>query len=375
MSGTRGISAKEGGAGTATPGGDALLRNAIDEVRPRLPSEPEQGRTDLVSVIVPVYNTANYLQRCLSSIELQSHGHLEVIVIDDGSTDGSTAICEEFMARDSRFRYLRQENQGVSTARNMGLHIASGAYIAFVDSDDWIEPRLFEDVLAAFAQLKVDAVFFEYFVDYPDASIRHRETAFGYGLCGQRAAVRLELGSQNSFAVTKVFRREVVGETRFNPHLHWGEECVFILEVLQKVARVCYLPDAFYHYVQSNGSATRQGFNARRLSGIDTAEEMLRLAKAFDPDFLPLARAFKGRILTDLLLEGAHEHPAGITNVRTLKTQLALVLINTAFSRDINYKQKAQWLIALINVRLLRRIRNRTRHIFEQARRGGISNS
>lgn len=103
----------------------------------------------LVSVIVPVYQVKHHLRRCLDSIQEQTHKHLEIIVVDDGSTDGSSAICDEYAAADSRFVVIHQENRGLSMARNRGIEAARGEWITFVDSDDWIHQDAIRRMLAS----------------------------------------------------------------------------------------------------------------------------------------------------------------------------------------------------------------------------------
>ena len=101
----------------------------------------------LISVIVPVYNVAPYLKKCLDSILAQTYRHLEIVLVDDGSTDGSGDICDAYARRDDRIKICRQENKGVAAARNSGLDLAGGDYIGFVDPDDWVLPNMYEELL------------------------------------------------------------------------------------------------------------------------------------------------------------------------------------------------------------------------------------
>ena len=101
----------------------------------------------MVSVIIPVYNVEKYLRRCLDSVVGQTYKDLEIILVDDGSTDGSTEICEEYAKKDSRIRFLRKQNGGLSSARNAGLLVATGEYVTFVDSDDYIEDFTYERLI------------------------------------------------------------------------------------------------------------------------------------------------------------------------------------------------------------------------------------
>ncbi len=115
---------------------------------PFLTDEVENGG-ELVSIIVPIYNVENYLRMCLDSIEHQTYSNIEVLLINDGSLDSSGEICQEYVARDSRFRYFEKENGGLSDARNYGIDRSKGEFLTFIDSDDWIEPTYVEDMYQA----------------------------------------------------------------------------------------------------------------------------------------------------------------------------------------------------------------------------------
>ena len=112
----------------------------------------------VISVIVPIYKVEQYLRQCVDSILNQTHSALEVILVDDGSPDGSGKICDEYAARDSRVRVIHKKNGGLSDARNAGIDIAQGDYIAFVDSDDWLEPDTYESMLAAMEKYQAKLV-------------------------------------------------------------------------------------------------------------------------------------------------------------------------------------------------------------------------
>ncbi len=112
----------------------------------------------LITVVVPVYNAEKYLNRCIDSILNQTYAKLELFLVNDGSTDGSGAICEEYVEKDSRVVYIPKENGGVSSARNLGIENANGEYITFVDSDDWIEPDSLEKLYASAKEYNADFV-------------------------------------------------------------------------------------------------------------------------------------------------------------------------------------------------------------------------
>ena len=110
----------------------------------------------LISIIIPVYNVEKYLRKCLDSIINQTYKKLEIILIDDGSTDNSGKICEEYAKKDDRIIVIHKENAGVSSARNRGIELANGKYIGFIDSDDWIEENMYETLYQNLLQFDVD---------------------------------------------------------------------------------------------------------------------------------------------------------------------------------------------------------------------------
>ncbi|MDR2044344.1 MAG: glycosyltransferase [Clostridium sp.] len=118
----------------------------------------EEKIQPLVSLVIPVYNTENDLRQCLDSAAVQSHENLEVLLVDDGSADGSAEICADFAGRDPRFRLYRQPHSGVSAARNFGLEQCAGEYVCFMDSDDWIDADFISTLLKTALGHDADAV-------------------------------------------------------------------------------------------------------------------------------------------------------------------------------------------------------------------------
>ena len=118
--------------------------------------------TDKISVIIPVYNAEKYISDCLESVVRQTYKNLEILLIDDGSKDGSAGICQEWCKKDARIRLLQKENGGVSSARNLGLQEASGEYVTFVDADDWIGERMLERLRACIERDKSELAMCEF---------------------------------------------------------------------------------------------------------------------------------------------------------------------------------------------------------------------
>ena len=165
----------------------------------------------LVSVIVPVYNVAAYLQRCLDSLLGQTYRNLEIICVNDGSTDGSAAILDEYATKDARIKVIHQENAGVSVARNRGLDSATGEYVGFIDADDWLEPDAYEKITSLCAA-GVDYVWFGTSVenasdDAQKAQLEHCLRIPGEGIRKLRESDFL---NSDGCVWNKVYRREFI---------------------------------------------------------------------------------------------------------------------------------------------------------------------
>lgn len=215
----------------------------------------------LLSVIVPVYNVAAFLPRCLESLIHQTHRNMEIICVNDGSTDGSASILDEYAAKDTRIKVIHQKNAGVSVARNRGLDAATGEFLTFVDADDWVEPESYEKAVSAMDE-GVDLVCFGAHVDgeidpvYRDILVRHLTVQARYRV-SLAPELQVELGGE---IWNKLYRREVIerGTVRFPVGQAYGEDKVFYFCYASQAKAVSCLPDSLYHYCQHEGSAMTQ---------------------------------------------------------------------------------------------------------------------
>ena len=245
----------------------------------------------LISVIVPVYNAERYLADCLESLIRQTHRELEILVIDDGSTDGSAALCERFAGQDGRIRLLRKENGGVSSARNLGLDEAQGEYVAFVDADDWILPEMLETQLIQLTREGGDMILGGYltvgekerdsyrkvsFEGKKDGEQKKRpvghtaEPSVDSGAAAQACAPCLAMdakGYVNDFLLQSssrcwsiLFRREAIGETRFPEGLSIGEDLLFMARLMSRLNRVLVTGACGYCYFINEAGAMLAGF-------------------------------------------------------------------------------------------------------------------
>ena len=218
---------------------------------------------ELLSVIVAVYNVEKYLERCVRSLMAQTYENLEILLVDDGSTDSCPALCDQFQAQDQRIRVIHKENGGLSDARNAGIAQAKGTYIAFVDGDDWVDETMYESMIAALEKEGADLCACRY-----KQVFRDRTVDGSTGKCtvwegqGMLEAFLLELDEypfQNA-AWNKVYKRELMGELRF-PKGKLYEDIVYTTKLLARIKRGVYLDTAYYNYVQD-----REGSIMNRVS-------------------------------------------------------------------------------------------------------------
>ena len=209
----------------------------------------------LLSVIVPVYNTAPWLRKCLDSLLGQTYRNLEIICVNDGSMDNSAEILAEYAAKDARVRVITQENAGVSVARNRALAVAQGVYVTGVDSDDWLEPHAYETLLPHM-EAGYDMVFFG--SKSVDSQGREFDDAYkrpnAEGAC--RAGSQLIAGA-NVFFWNKLFRLDKIRawDVRF-PHGVLGEDAAFVYAYMARAESIYYEPKPLYCYLNRDASAT-----------------------------------------------------------------------------------------------------------------------
>lgn len=235
----------------------------------------------LITVIIPIYNVEKYLRECLDSVLAQTYTNLEILLVDDGSTDGSGAICDEYAGKDSRIRVIHQENGGLSAARNTGLDAARGEYVSFVDSDDVVGPHFIEVLYDALIQVGVQLSLccFRRFVDGQPFG---KENSIHGQICWSRREAIHELTKTDenpraelvSVSWNKLYHRSLFEHLRF-PVGKLHEDEFVILPLLLQVERVVKCEDVLYFYRQRSESITgsNQQQNPKHLEVLDAFRE------------------------------------------------------------------------------------------------------
>lgn len=213
----------------------------------------------MVSIIVPIYNSEATLHRCLDSVLKQTYKDYELFLVDDGSTDGSGKICDEYAAMDSRIRVIHKENSGVSNSRNLAIDRARGRYLQFLDSDDWLSPEATSMLVDMAVKYDCDLVVSDFYRVIDDR-LSHKGDIPEDGLITREdyADYMLEKPADFYYGVlwNKLFRRELVEEhhLRMNPEISWCEDFMFNLDYIRYTKWIYVLRAPIYYYVKTKHS-------------------------------------------------------------------------------------------------------------------------
>lgn len=215
----------------------------------------------LVSVIVPVYNVENYLDKCIESLIKQKYDNIEIILVDDGSTDRCGSICDKAAEFDSRIKVLHQKNKGLSEARNVGIKCARGEYICFVDSDDYVEESFIERMIEA-VEDGIDVVVCGFNESYPENKI----------ISGEEATIKLLIQQDNMDIVAwnKMYKKILFRNIQF-PVGKKYEDNLTTYKLLSKAKAVSYIAKPLYHYIERTGSITSIDNKEERLTAREDA--------------------------------------------------------------------------------------------------------
>lgn len=206
----------------------------------------------IISVIVPVYNTKEYLRRCLDSVLAQTYKDFECILVDDGSTDASGKICDEYAAKDNRFKPFHKDNEGISATREFGIQHASGQYIQFVDSDDWIEPDMLEKMYVMAINENADIVGCNFIEDFLNKKVKHC-TYYK----DKESFLRDVIASKWGVLWKIMFKRSLLLDynIHFPKGIDGGEDYFVVSYLLLSCNQAVCVDDYLYHYFRANPSS------------------------------------------------------------------------------------------------------------------------
>lgn len=220
----------------------------------------------MVTIIVPVYNTSEYLPTCVESLQKQAYEDLEIVLVDDGSTDGSGALCDEYAAVDSRIRVVHKENGGLSAARNAGLDVATGQWVLFVDGDDYLAKEAVKRLMEV-AEIHKDADFIHFLYQETDGTWQPGEQTTQITVktnVPDFFQYLYDMGGVAASACTKLFRKELLDSLRFKEGIrHEDEE--LMTRLLPKCRKAVYTNLLLYGYVMRQGSIVHSQFSPKAM--------------------------------------------------------------------------------------------------------------
>lgn len=226
--------------------------------------------TDKISVIIPVYNVENYLHRCIDSIIHQTHKNLEIILVNDGSTDNSGNICDEYAAKDDRIIVIHKKNEGSSCARNAGLEVAKGNYISFVDSDDFINVTMLEKILKNIIEYNLDVI------EIPP-KFSHENNVFDDTLIIEDPILATKRVIEDvTFAVwRRVFKKSIIEDMRFIPGII-HQDVFYTMDMLKRITRHGFLNSELYYYNSDSDSIIRSKYSLHKITIAIRATEYIK---------------------------------------------------------------------------------------------------
>ena len=257
----------------------------------------------LVSIIVPMYNAAGCIARCVKSICAQSYKSIEIILLNDGSKDDTLSACRALAAQDHRIALVDKPNSGAADTRNQGLALAHGRYVQFVDSDDWLAPDFTEKLVTAAETHAADLVIAPFWMVYPKDYVEHirpwekalgtvlrrnppRTRAYGYlpaGVYTGQEYARQLIEKPNTFYYgvlwNKLYRREIIAQNQlgFAPDVHWAEDLIFNMGYLEHAEVFVSIPEAGYHYIQNPKSLCHTQIDLRGI--VENKTQIFQLFK------------------------------------------------------------------------------------------------
>ena len=262
--------------------------------------------SEKISIIVAVYNVEKYLEECIYSLVTQRYRDIEILLVDDGSKDNSGAICEKYAECYPFIKVIHKENGGLSDARNAGIDNATGNYIGFVDSDDWIDPNMYESLIHAIKRDNTDIAICGYYRDYIGKQEKCSDCKEGV-YSREEALCKLFMGNEiHDHSVTKLYRKELWDGISF-PVGKLYEDIRTIYKVMNKASSISVIDECYYHYRQRKGSLIRSGFSEKKLEWIEAVDCIIKDKIAYNDNYRTLLLYRKAKdeckLLRELLLE------------------------------------------------------------------------
>lgn len=256
----------------------------------------------LISIIVPVYKVEKYLNRCIESIVAQTYKNLEIILVDDGSPDNCPKMCDSWAQRDERIKVIHKPNGGLSDARNAGLDIAKGDMIAFVDSDDYIDTKMYQIMMDAMQIHDADLVSCGRYI-VSNQSMRRQRCLREAKTFDSVSAVRelLSDGVINEASWDKLYKKKLFENIRF-PVGEINEDVVIMPQILDQCKKIVHVGVPLYYYCQNEGSITKSGYNTGKRIILKHMKQITVYVEKNHPELEKAEKLFQAKHALSMLM-------------------------------------------------------------------------
>ena len=235
----------------------------------------------LVSIVIPVYNIADYVSYCINSVLNQSYKNIEIILVDDGSSDGSGVVCDKFWEEYGNIKVIHKKNGGLSSARNAGIDIATGEYIMFIDGDDYISKNAVEYLMYIEELTNADIVQFGYIETEQVNENISVKTSREYELISDRRNFfdkLYEIGGEAASSCTKLYKKGVFDDLRFREGILHEDEYI-VPSLFEKAQSIAYIPEKLYFYIMRNESIIKSRFTPKKLDIFIYQDDRIKILK------------------------------------------------------------------------------------------------
>lgn len=298
-----------------------------------------------ISIIIPIYNAEKYLNECINSILNQTYNNIEILLIDDGSTDNSSSICDMYCKKYKNIITYHLNNGGVSKARNYGIDKATGEYIIFIDSDDFIDKSMIEKLINIVNEKNVDLAICGYKYKYKNKTINSNFKHNCYMTIEQAKKEIFLSNSIKGYCVNKIFKRKILLENniRFDEKIKICEDMLFVFKYIHHINKIYVINDELYYYRIRKSSASNDG-NENDLTVFEALKSMYKL----DNKAIDYSKGFYSYLYFKYLW--LLKKTGKIKNVPQVK------LIDVLIDKGINNKKKIYILYYIVAPRFLRNI-------------------
>lgn len=304
---------------------------------------------DLITIIVPAYNVEHYISKCLESISAQTYKNIEVLIVNDGSTDATQAVIDEWVRRDQRFKKILKVNGGLSSARNLALKYVNGDYIAFIDSDDWLDVKFIQSLYDLIIKFQADIAACDAHMVFENKKNRIIEEKVFFSIFTQEDAIKEYLTDAykcNEGVCNKIYKKKLWENLEF-PNIMAHEDTGTTFKLLSKSQRLVWTSERLYFYLQRQGSITKSGFSDKSMCKLDAINQ---IGEDISKNYAHLYECYNNRKMgcaLELLIKLL------ISNDLEKYKKHKIYLYETIFELSdykIKYKKKYYFIVKLISI-------------------------